>query len=234
MTEESTLPTCSSQPDGEVPSTRRQGRLRLQNGSSVSISVKRENAPIRLSSPTPPPDPEGWKNPAELQYIDASAIKKDEIIDFLLKNRVSIPGRPLERPYTGCIITSIDGTTTTIPPVYRIPLLFVLEFQWWSVRLVLGVENVELRRKEWEQFGSGIYHVARLANEFLVAARKVSEQGAMSKKWRWPQLDRALTRYRMGWMLSIPEHLQEFYEIHGEEPYRRDPLASRAFEIFLL
>ncbi|KIY69486.1 hypothetical protein CYLTODRAFT_442639 [Cylindrobasidium torrendii FP15055 ss-10] len=195
-----------------------------RNAASASASVHRRSASHEHSSLSPVPEPVGWEHPDELPLLDASSKTKDEIVEELLAGRVSIPGRPSSRMVDLVAITSIDGTKTMIPSGYRIPLLFVIEFLWWSMRLVLGAQK-DIREEEWRNFRSGIWYVGRLLSFFLEAAReKAKSPESMDKRWRCPTFDRVLCRYRMGWMLSSREHLEEFHSIHGEEPYKRDML----------
>ncbi|KAF9017630.1 hypothetical protein BDZ89DRAFT_1117572 [Hymenopellis radicata] len=193
---------------------------------SISVKVKQENSTTKLSSESPPPPGFGWQHPAELDYIDASSWPQEDVIRELVTHAISIPGRPASRMEQWCTITDADGNTTVIPAAYRIPLLFAAQFQWSSLQLVLGVEDPMLRAKEWAQFKSSIMHISRVCQAFLAAARKAMEEGwgMSSRKWRCATLDRVLTRYRMRWMLSTPEQLKEFYDIHGEFPYERDVL----------
>ncbi|KAK0435851.1 hypothetical protein EV421DRAFT_1833839 [Armillaria borealis] len=178
---------------------------KYQTAPIVKSEPKEEqvDAIIHLHSPSPAEDL-GWDHPDELDYRDASAWSKDDIIKHLVTHSFSVPGRTHRSKWA--TITSADGSTTVVPNVYRIPLMFVGEFMWSSLRLVLGDD------KEWSEFKTGILHVSRLCKAFLDEVRRaMSEEGA---------------RYRMGWLLSHPRYLKEFWEMYGDEEYRKDAVKS--------
>ena len=155
----------------------------------------------------------GWKG---LDYIDASSWSKDEIIKHLVTNSFSVPGRTHRLKWA--TITSADGSTTIVPNVYRIPLMFVGQFMWSSLQLVLSDE------KEWNDFKTGILYVSRLCEAFLTEVRRAMSEEGIGRSWRYATFDRALTRYRMGWLLSEPKYLKEFWEMYGDEEYQKDPV----------
>ncbi|KAK0482967.1 hypothetical protein EDD18DRAFT_1200387 [Armillaria luteobubalina] len=155
----------------------------------------------------------GWK---ELDYIDASSWSKSEVIKHLVTNSFSVPGRTHRSKWA--TITVADGSTTIVPNVYRIPLLFVSQFMWSSLQLVLGDEM------EWDKFKTGILYVSRLCEAFLAEVRRAMSEEGIGRSWRFATFDRALTRYRMGWLLSEPQYLKEFWEMYGDEEYQKDPV----------
>ncbi|KAK0471241.1 hypothetical protein IW261DRAFT_1512940 [Armillaria novae-zelandiae] len=155
----------------------------------------------------------GWK---ELDYIDASSLSKGEIIQHLITNSFSVPGRTHRSKWA--TITLAGGSTTVVPNVYRIPLMFVSQFMWSSLQLVLNDE------KEWDKFKTGILYVSRLCEAFLTEVRRAMSEEGIGRSWRYATFDRALTRYRMGWLLSEPKYLKEFWEMYGDEEYQKDPV----------
>ncbi|KAK0191863.1 hypothetical protein F5146DRAFT_483502 [Armillaria mellea] len=186
-------------------------------GKSVKAEPKEEQTETAelLHSPSPPKDFR-WENQAELDYLDASTWTKDDIVRHLITNSFSIPSRV---PHSKWVtITMADGSTTVVPNAYRIPLMFVGEFLWSSLRLVLGDND------EWKEFKTGILHVSRLCEAFLKEAKRAMGEEGMGIGWRSPVFDRALARYRMGWLLSEPSYLKEFWEIYGEDEYRKDAI----------
>ncbi|KAK0440866.1 uncharacterized protein EV420DRAFT_1752646 [Desarmillaria tabescens] len=192
---------------------------KYQTASIVKSEPKEEPADtiIHLRSPSPPKDL-GWDHPNELDYRDASGWSKDDIIKHLVTHSFSVPGRTHRSKWA--TITSADGSTTVVPNVYRIPLMFVGEFMWSSLRLVLGDD------KEWAEFKTGILHVSRLCKAFLDEVRRAMSEEGIGRSWRCAMFDRALVRYRMGWLLSHPKYLKEFWEMYGEEEYRKDAVKS--------
>ncbi|KAK0437084.1 uncharacterized protein EV420DRAFT_1589089 [Desarmillaria tabescens] len=190
----------------------RQNKSRKYSTAPVVKSELKEEQldDITLSILASPSRELGWK---EVDYLDASSWSKDEIIKHLITNSFSVPGRTHRSKWA--TITSADGSTTVVPNLYRIPLMFVGQFMWSSLRLVLGDD------KEWAEFKTGILHVSRLCEAFLGEVRRAMSEG-IGRSWRCAIFDTALVRYRMGWLLSEPKHLKEFWEMYGEEEYRKD------------
>ncbi|KAK0216412.1 hypothetical protein IW262DRAFT_1400073 [Armillaria fumosa] len=168
---------------------------------------------IILSYSYPAPREFGWK---EIDYIDASSWSKSEVIKHLVTNSFSVPGRMHRSKWA--TITLADGSTTVVPNVYRIPLMFVSQFMWSSLQLVLGDEE------EWDKFKAGILYVSRLCEAFLMEVRRAMSEEGIGRSWRCATFDKALTRYRMGWLLSEPKYLKEFWEMYGDEEYQKDPV----------
>ncbi|KAK0200657.1 hypothetical protein DFS33DRAFT_1386580 [Desarmillaria ectypa] len=193
--------------------TIRQNKFRkYQTALVVKSELKEERLDdIILSIPASPPREFGWK---ELDYLDASSWSKDEIIKYLITNSFSVPGRTHRSKWA--TITSADGSTIVVPNVYRIPLMFVGHFMWSSLRLVLG-DN-----KEWDEFKTRILHVARLCEAFLGEVRRAMSEKGIGRSWRCAMFDMTLIRYRMGWFLSEPKHLKEFWQMYGDEEYQKD------------
>ncbi|KAK0477870.1 hypothetical protein IW261DRAFT_1484299 [Armillaria novae-zelandiae] len=186
-------------------------------GKTVKAEPKEEQAETAslLHSPSLPRD-FGWENPAELDYLDASTWTKEDIVRHLITNSFSVPCRIPHSKWA--TIAMADGSTTVVPNPYRIPLMFVGEFLWSSLRLVLGDDG------EWKEFKTGILHVSRLCEAFLKEAKQAMGEEGMGIGWRSPVFDRALARYRMGWLLSDPSYLKEFWEMYGEEEYQKDAI----------
>ncbi|KAK0462147.1 hypothetical protein IW261DRAFT_1528598 [Armillaria novae-zelandiae] len=209
--------TIDSISSNSHPSHRiRQKKTQKYQTAPIVKSEPREeqvDAIIHLHSPSPAKDL-GWDHPDELEYRDASAWSKDDIIKHLVTQSFSVPGRTHRSKWA--TITSADGSTTVVPNVYRIPLMFVGEFMWSSLRLVLGDD------KEWNEFKTGILHVSRLCKAFLDEVRRAMSEEGVGRSWRCATFDRALARYRMGWLLSHPRYLKEFWEMYGDEEYRKD------------
>ncbi|PBK91991.1 hypothetical protein ARMGADRAFT_1013739 [Armillaria gallica] len=192
---------------------------KYQTAPIVKSEPKEEqvDAIIHLHSPSPAKDL-GWDHPDELDYRDASAWSKDDIVKHLVTHSFSVPGRTHRSKWA--TITSADGSTTVVPNVYRIPLMFVGEFMWSSLRLVLADD------KEWSEFKTGILHVSRLCKAFLEEVRRAMSEEGVGRSWRCAVFDRALARYRMGWLLSHPRYLKEFWEMYGDEEYQKDAVKS--------
>ncbi|KAK0475285.1 hypothetical protein IW261DRAFT_1496793 [Armillaria novae-zelandiae] len=226
------IPDASSASSNARP-VHRTRQKKVQSYQSVQVvavktTVKKEepsdnnSIPPLLRSLSPKiGDIHGWRHPAELVYLDAVDWSKTDVIKFLVTHSFSVPGRP---PHRGrwTTITCGDGSTTVIPTSYRIPLLFAANFQWTSLRLVLSVD-AKIRRKEWNEYKGGILHISRLCDTLLCEARRAMNVG-MKRTWRCKTFDRALARYRMGWLLSDPGKVQEFWDMYGNEEYEKDPV----------
>lgn len=48
----------------------------------------------------------------------------------------------------------------------------------------------------------------------------------MARMWRCEMFDRVLVRYKLGWLISEPSQLREFWENFGDEEYRKDPVKT--------
>ncbi|KAK0191794.1 hypothetical protein F5146DRAFT_1050332 [Armillaria mellea] len=145
------------------------------------------------------------------KYQTASIVKsepKEEqttSLNISSLNSFSVPGRTHRSKWA--TITSADGSTTVVPNVYRIPLMFVGEFMWSSLRLVLGDD------KEWNEFKTGILHVSRLCKAFLDEVRRAMSEEGVGRSWRCATFDRAL---------AAVSYLKEFWEMYGDDEYRKD------------
>ncbi|KAK0492516.1 hypothetical protein EDD18DRAFT_1178124 [Armillaria luteobubalina] len=204
--------STNSRPNYTIRNIKRRKHASLPARKSVKVEPKEEQAETAslLHSPSPPRDF------AELDYLDASSWTKDDIVRHLITNSFSVPCRIPHSKWA--TITMADGSTTVVPNAYRIPLMFVGEFLWSSLRLVLGDDG------EWKEFKTGILHVSRLCEAFLKEAKQAMGDEGMGIGWRSSVFDRALARYRMGWLLSEPGHVKEFGEMYGEEEYRKDAI----------
>ncbi|KAK0199485.1 hypothetical protein DFS33DRAFT_222796 [Desarmillaria ectypa] len=184
-------------------------------------SDKDEIPPLLRSTPPKIDIINDWRHPAELDYLDVVDLSKADVIKFLITHSFSVPGRPPHRS-RWTTITLGNGTTTVIPTPYRIPLMFAANFQWTSLQLVLSVDT-KIRKKEWDEVKGGILHVSRLCDALLSTAQRAMGVG-MKRTWRCKTFDRALVRYRMGWLLSDPWKVQEFWNLYGKEEYEKDPV----------
>ncbi len=158
-------------------------------------------------------------------------------MQFLLTHAFSIAPRPSHRTYFTTVELA-NGDKVVIPSVYRVPLLFVGAFLWGSVKLVLQADEATGLKREWEEFRVGIVHVARVAEAFLEAAKtqgdvdagedelKSKETKGMARMWRCEMFDRVLVRYKLGWLISEPDQLKEFWENYGDEEYAKDPVKT--------
>ncbi|KAF8996377.1 hypothetical protein BDZ89DRAFT_1084213 [Hymenopellis radicata] len=193
----------------------RQTAVKREEQEAVAIKVSSSSSPEPAAARGT-----SWSHPAELAYPDAAAWTTDSIMEYIITYSFSVPGRNVtgKRTYFSTIL-SADGTTTVIPSVYRIPLMFVANFLWRSVCLVL-------QAGEWEDFKLGILHVGRVANAFLLEAREEAGQKGIGKMWRSEMFNRVLVRYRMGWLISDPKQLKEFWELYGENEYRKDTIKT--------
>ncbi|KAG7439506.1 uncharacterized protein BT62DRAFT_998273 [Guyanagaster necrorhizus] len=188
---------------------------KVRNYKSFSVAVVKKEGPsdndiIAPLSRSPLPKLDniyGWRHPAELDYLDTVDWSKADVIKFL--------GR-------WTTVTLGDGSTTDIPTPYRIPLMFAADFQWTSLQLVLSVD-AKFQKKEWDELKGGILHVARLCDAMLRAARRAMGVG-MKHTWLCKAFDRALVRYHLGWLLSDPGNVQEFWDSYGKEEYEKDPV----------
>ncbi|KAF9011652.1 hypothetical protein BDZ89DRAFT_486022 [Hymenopellis radicata] len=222
---------------------RKQPRVKQEDADTpVPMKVSRTPTPEVISPttrrPSAPISTTYHAHPAELPYLTTpSTWSKSRIMQFLLTHSFSIAPRPSHRTYFTTVELA-NGDKVVIPSVYRVPLLFVGAFLWGSVKLVLQADEASGLKKEWEEFRVGIVHVARVAEAFLEAAKtqgdvdageddlKSKETKGMARMWRCEMFDRVLVRYKLGWLISDPDQLKEFWENYGDEEYAKDPVKT--------
>ncbi|KAJ7069433.1 hypothetical protein C8F01DRAFT_513919 [Mycena amicta] len=141
--------------------------------------------------PTDPP-PSVWRRTEELNYIgresDEAVHWTDyRIVSFLARTAITIPPKSENRADPWVTVTQADGTTTTLPRGYRIPLLWLHRVQWESLRLLLSVGKAV-----WPWLRFDLLHIGRLTDDFLERARAETK---MKRQWRYPRFDRPLTRF---------------------------------------
>ena len=168
---------------------------------------------------TSPPLQEGWKHPAELQYIRRADWSRDLMITYLCQKAFTVPPRQLNTTVSYTEITrSFSGEKIHIPRGYRIPLMFVAKFQWESLRLVLNSAS------EWEEYKFDIIHLSRLCTHFFKQAKSAASENKLTKGWRSPMFDRALIRFYRKWMVSREWSVKKFWEEYEEDEYKLDVL----------
>ena len=166
-----------------------------------------------------PPPGEGWKHPAELQYIRRADWSQDLMITYLCQKAFTVPPRQLNTTLSYTEITrSYSGEKIHVPRGYRIPLMFVAKFQWESLRLVLNSTS------EWEEYKFDIIHLSRLCTHFFKQAKSAASENKLTKSWRSPMFDRALIRFYRKWMVSREWSVKKFWEEFEEDEYKLDVL----------
>lgn len=167
---------------------------------------------------SPPPE-EGWKHPAELEYIRRADWSQDLMITYLCQKAFTVPPRQLNTTLSYTEITrSFSGEKIHVPRGYRIPLMFVAKFQWESLRLVLNSSS------EWEEYKFDIIHLSRLCTHFFKQAKSAASENKLNKSWRSPMFDRALIRFYRKWMVSREWSVKKFWEEYEEDEYKLDVL----------
>ena len=162
---------------------------------------------------------EGWKHPAELQYIRRADWSQDLMITYLCQKAFTVPPRQLNTTLSYTEITrSYSGEKINIPRGYRIPLMFVAKFQWESLCLVLNSAS------EWEEYKFDIIHLSRLCTHFFKQAKSAASENKLTKSWRSPMFDRALIRFYRKWMVSREWSVKKFWEEFEEDEYQLDVL----------
>ncbi|KAF8801781.1 hypothetical protein BYT27DRAFT_7114226 [Phlegmacium glaucopus] len=162
---------------------------------------------------------EGWKHPAELQYIRRADWSQDLMITYLCQKAFTVPPRQANTTLSYTEITrSHSGEKINIPRGYRIPLMFVAKFQWESLRLVLNSAS------EWEEYKFDIIHLSRLCTHFFKQAKAAASENKLTKSWRSPMFDRALIRFYRKWMVSREWSVKKFWEEFEEDEYQLDVL----------
>jgi hypothetical protein len=162
---------------------------------------------------------EGWRHPAELQYIRRADWSQDLMITYLCQKAFTVPPRQLNTTLSYTEITrSFSGEKIHVPRGYRIPLMFVAKFQWESLRLVLNSAS------EWEEYKFDIIHLSRLCTHFFKQAKSAASENKLTKGWRSPMFDRALIRFYRKWMVSREWSVKKFWEEYEEEEYKLDVL----------
>ena len=166
-----------------------------------------------------PPPGEGWKHPAELQYIRRADWSQDLMITYLCQKAFTVPPRQLNTTLSYTEITrSFSGEKIHVPRGYRIPLMFVAKFQWDSLQLVLNSTS------EWEEYKFDIIHLSRLCTHFFKQAKSAASENKLTKSWRSPMFDRALIRFYRKWMVSREWSVKKFWEEFEEDEYKLDVL----------
>ncbi|KAJ6568013.1 hypothetical protein DFH09DRAFT_1155623 [Mycena vulgaris] len=220
-----------------VRRTKREAQPRLSRGgrsvSSAAATGDSISAPLvqlepglsRNISLTLTRSPRNWRNPDELAYIrTGGGIWNDmAIIRFLVRGVVSIPPRSPSTTEPWVLVRCADGSEVTLPRAYRLPLLWVLKYQWTSLELVLTAHSA-IRTREWDGAKFEILHIARLCAGLLDAARAAMDGGGIDRNWRCALFDRALRRYWYGWLISRDEFVRAFWREFGEEEYAGDVL----------
>jgi hypothetical protein len=180
----------------------------------------------------PKHDPQRWKHPTELDFIEPNDWGDNQIITYLFKNGFSIPGRSgassLSIPLLE--LSTRKGEIITLPRGYRIPLMFVAKFQWKSLQLVITSPR---RKEDWEAHKFDILHVARLCAKLLEEAKTVHAAGKMDKTWRCTTFDRALTRYYRRWLVSRDRFVRGFWLEFHEEEFETDVLKRGALRLMV-
>jgi hypothetical protein len=183
-----------------------------------------------------PPIPRSWRHPDELPYIRTGGASSDwddmSIIRFLVARAVTIPPRSNRTNEPWLHIQTADGGTVTLPRAYRIPLLWVLKFQWTSLELVLTADPA-IQAREWDGAKFEVLHIARLCAALLDGARAAAESG-IDRNWRCPAFDRALRRYWHRWLIMRDEFVRDFWREFDEEEYEGDvlKLGERRLPVF--
>jgi hypothetical protein len=179
---------------------------------------------------TLPPSPHhDWRHPDELPYIRGGDSWDDvTILQFLTDNAFTIPPRSASsaEPWVRIGRGVSNREPVVLPRLYRTPLLWVAKFQWKSLELVLTAD-ASIRQQEWDARKWDVLHIARLCVSLLDGARDamaVESGGGMTRAWRHPPFDRALTRYWHRWLVLRDEFVRDFWRDYGEEEYRRDIL----------
>ncbi|KAJ7278487.1 hypothetical protein C8J57DRAFT_1713299 [Mycena rebaudengoi] len=200
---------------------------------SASHTVKLEPEPTLIPEVlkiTLPPSPHhDWRHPDELPYIRGGDSWDDvTILQFLTDNAFTIPPRSASsaEPWVRIGRGVSNREHVVLPRLYRTPLLWVAKFQWKSLELVLTAD-ASIRQQEWDARKWDVLHIARLCVSLLDGARDamaVESGGGMTRAWRHPPFDRALTRYWHRWLVLRDEFVRDFWRDYGEEEYRRDIL----------
>ena len=205
-------------------STRIPGRSEEAVGSSDIANVmgdkdSEKNGDQSNSLGGSPVPQEGWKHPAELNYIRRADWSQDLMITYLCQKAFTVPPRHPNTTLSFIEITrSFSGEKIHVPRGYRIPLMFVAKFQWESLHLVLNSAS------EWEEYKFDIMHLSRLCTHFFKQAKAAASENKLNKTWRSPMFDRALIRFYRKWMVSREWSVKKFWEEYEEEEYKLDVL----------
>ncbi|KAK1222736.1 hypothetical protein PQX77_014409 [Marasmius sp. AFHP31] len=188
----------------------------------------------------------GWNHPSELEYLTPSDWSHTQIIHHLLAYSFDLPPKKPHGGHPFVEVTSIDGSKTVLPSGYRIPLMFLQKYLWFTLQSILADSNSdEMREERWDRYKFPLLHISRLCKTLLRRAqeslggfdvdldsgktRKIPKQEGVDRMWRCDTFDRALVRYRMKCFItekdkgSVDEQMKEFWEKHREE-YTRDIL----------
>ncbi|KAJ7158992.1 hypothetical protein C8R43DRAFT_357632 [Mycena crocata] len=178
-------------------------------------------APFHSPTTTLQPTAKAWRHPDELIYISDGPTWNDmAILRFVVQNAFSVPPRPVKTLDLLVCVRCANGKDVVIPRAYRIPLLWVANFLWTSLRLILGAEPA-IRAHEWDGAKFDILHVSRLCAMLLDSA---GVQKRMERSWRCAPFDRALRRYWYDWLIMRDDFVRDFWRDFGEEEYEGDVL----------
>ncbi|KAJ7576659.1 hypothetical protein C8J56DRAFT_398267 [Mycena floridula] len=164
----------------------------------------------------------GWKHPHELSYPRSSDWPDLEIIPFLINNAISIPPRTTSsqagRSAAKFPVTSSDGKVTKIISSYRIPLLWVVTYQWRTLWLVLRAWTPQSRERLWQQYKMRLVYITLVYNRLLETASSGSN--------RCPAFDRVLHRIKDGYIEQIPQEIEAYWNELGGLRYKEDVLQN--------
>ncbi|KAJ8090097.1 hypothetical protein PM082_018677 [Marasmius tenuissimus] len=188
----------------------------------------------------------GWNHPSELEYLTPSDWSDTQIIHHLLAHSFDLPPKKPHGGHPFVEVTSIDGSKTVLPSGYRIPLMFLQKYLWFTLQSILADSNSDGTREErWDRYKFPLLHISRLCKTLFRRAqealggfyvdldsgktRKIPKQEGVDRMWRCDTFDRALVRCKMRCFItekdkgSVDEQMKEFWEKHQEE-YTRDIL----------
>ncbi|KAJ7587847.1 hypothetical protein C8J56DRAFT_942711 [Mycena floridula] len=159
----------------------------------------------------------GWKHPDELPYPEEPDWPDDKIIPYLLSHAITIPPKPAAGRMKFDIL-SVDGTETTLPIKYRLPLLWIEIYRWRCLFLALHSPA----EKKWEDYKLRLLYLSMISNTFLERARQegATRRKGIGRSWRCPMFDRVLQRVRDGHLEQDPASIQRYWDEFGGVRYR--------------
>ncbi|KAF7314694.1 hypothetical protein MKEN_00943300 [Mycena kentingensis (nom. inval.)] len=177
----------------------------------------------REPDPNQPPRA-AWRNEEELEYVGQHSAQAPSwtdfrIVSFLVETALTIPPKSESRSDPWVTVTQTNGTTTTVPRGYRVPLLWIQRVLWESLKLALTSGKVLWPWIKWD-----LLHIGRLTNDFLLKARS---EVKMKRQWRHPRFDRPMTRFFNGWMGCREVFMWDFYKEFKDLEYQDDILSLR-------
>ncbi|KAF9034510.1 hypothetical protein BDP27DRAFT_1455633 [Rhodocollybia butyracea] len=170
----------------------------------------------------------GWRHSAELSYSSNRYWTNKNLFQYCIDNALSVSSYSPSFP--DVFYVSNNKRTIVMSEKYRVPLMFTLCWQWTKLKSLMTASEAE-RDRRWPVEKFEVLHIARvcktladagISQEALANAGYAKGKEEQIKKWRYPTLDRVLTRFRMGCFSSECSQVEQFWDKYRETEYVKD------------